>query len=574
MATDPEGLDEIREARAAYTRAIVESPAEKKLVVAGPGTGKTFTFREALAACGGKGLAMTFIRNLVMDLEEALGELADVFTFHGFCHHQVRKHAVDGLEKGWHYYPPLPELLAEDLQLLGRANIDHWELSRRFHRLDDSGAVITETLSLGSYYNTAGHDDVVYRGLRYFEQHQEEVPAYPLIVVDEYQDFSLLETSVIALLATRSPVLIAGDDDQGLYEFKGASPDYIRELASGGEYERFELPYCSRCTTVIVDAVNDVVAAARAEGNLGARLEKNFRCFLPDKRGDSAAYPKIIHAQCTIDRKGHCYPGRYIAGKISEIPEADIRDSHKEADPTALIIGPNPFLGNAFEEIRDRFPQARLGKGPTVGFDPLQGYVYIWRDPDSRLGWRILIHADPFRDAADVLTDVLQRGDELGAAVPVDWREHHLSVAALIGRLLNEEELSDEEIGTLEASLARPFDQLLSDLSGEPQREPTPKAAEPTIVCTTLQGAKGLSAYHVFVVGLMDGHFPRDPTAITDKEVCFLLVGLSRARRSCHVISIDTVFGQWPDPSHFLSWMKPHLSPIKVDKRYLANQGY
>jgi hypothetical protein len=59
-----------------YTRLIVESSSPKKLVVAGPGTGKTFAFQACLRAVGGNGLALTFINNLVRDLEVELEGLA------------------------------------------------------------------------------------------------------------------------------------------------------------------------------------------------------------------------------------------------------------------------------------------------------------------------------------------------------------------------------------------------------------------------------------------------------------------------------------------------------------------
>jgi hypothetical protein len=70
------GADELQrlsDERAAASDAIVNSAATKRLIVSGPGTGKSFTFRKALAkaiedAGGGKGLALTFIRNLVVDL--------------------------------------------------------------------------------------------------------------------------------------------------------------------------------------------------------------------------------------------------------------------------------------------------------------------------------------------------------------------------------------------------------------------------------------------------------------------------------------------------------------------------
>jgi hypothetical protein len=114
-------LQRLTDERAAASDAIVNSPATKRLIVSGPGTGKSFTFRKALAkaiedAGGGKGLALTFIRNLVADLEKDLGALAGVFTFHGYCKYLMHSHDVAGLAAG-DCYPPLLELVVEDAQL-------------------------------------------------------------------------------------------------------------------------------------------------------------------------------------------------------------------------------------------------------------------------------------------------------------------------------------------------------------------------------------------------------------------------------------------------------------------------
>ena len=59
----------------------------------------------------------------------------------------------------------------------------------------------------------------------------------------------------------------------------------------------------------------------------------------------------------------------------------------------------------------------------------------------------------------------------------------------------------------------------------------------PTIICTTLVGAKGLSAEHVFIVGMNNGASLGTPGAVTDDEVCKLIVGLSRTRKACHLVS-------------------------------------
>ena len=92
--------------------------------------------------------------------------------------------------------------------------------------------------------------------------------------------------------------------------------------------------------------------------------------------------------------------------------------------------------------------------------------------------------------------------------------------------------------------------------------------AEPDVLFTTLVGSKGLSAEHVFIVGMNEGHFPRRAGTITDDEVCTFLVALNRTRKRCHVISAG-FFGKRPLPeSEFLSWVKPHLARLRVDKNY------
>jgi superfamily I DNA/RNA helicase len=92
---------------------------------------------------------------------------------------------------------------------------------------------------------------------------------------------------------------------------------------------------------------------------------------------------------------------------------------------------------------------------------------------------------------------------------------------------------------------------------------------EPSIICTSLIGSKGFSAGHVFIVGFNDGHLPRDPDNITDEEVCQFVVGLSRTRKACHVVSVRNYGGNWLTASTFAGWIVPYLEPLKVDKAYL-----
>ena len=105
---------------------------------------------------------------------------------------------------------------------------------------------------------------------------------------------------------------------------------------------------------------------------------------------------------------------------------------------------------------------------------------------------------------------------------------------------------------------------------GDVEEEPGEEDVDaPSIICTSLIGSKGLSAGHAFIVGFNDGHLPRDFRAISDDEVCQFLVGLSRTRKACHVISVGNYGGNWLEPSAFAEWIESHLAPLKVDKKYL-----
>ena len=441
-------LQRLTEERGAASNAIVNSDAPKRLIVSGPGTGKTFTFRAALTkaiedAGGGTGLALTFIRNLVADLERELGTLADVFTFHGYCKHLMHSHDVSGLAAG-DYYPPLLELVVTDAMIVDHRAMTTVEINAHLHNVDTSDDVIEVALERADYYSAVSHNDVVYRVLRHFEASPDTIPEYPLIVVDEFQDFSLLETKFIELLGSKSAVLIAGDDDQALYmNLKYASPDFIRGIATDGSYATFELPFCSRCTEVVVAAVNAVVAKAIEIGALQNRLAKQFRCFLPDKKVESDANPTIVHVDCSTANTD--YAGRYITQQIAQIPAEDVERSRRNGYPTALVVGPNPFLSRAFEVVRERFPDARMKKSDQPGIDILDGYRRITANERSRLGWRIVIECCPFEGWQEKLKAALETESDIYEHLPDEYRGEHLANARLAAELIETGTLAGDD---------------------------------------------------------------------------------------------------------------------------------
>lgn len=82
---------------AKYIHAIISSPCSKKIIIAGPGTGKSYLFsmicQEIQKKCRGKVLVMSFINELVDDLKRELYlyKKVEVKTLHSFALAQFPK---------------------------------------------------------------------------------------------------------------------------------------------------------------------------------------------------------------------------------------------------------------------------------------------------------------------------------------------------------------------------------------------------------------------------------------------------------------------------------------------------
>jgi superfamily I DNA/RNA helicase len=573
---DDEILAQMERDRAAAVDKIVSSDHRLRVIVAGPGTGKTSVFADALDRAGGKGLALTFIRKLAGELEERLREKAETNTFHKFAKMLVYRLGVPGLTVDFSLYPPLTDLTDIDIGLLAPPRPEERQVERLMQDLADS-RLTGEVLRLGTYYDAASFVDVVYRVFTYLQDNPERTPKYPLVVVDEYQDFTRLETAFIAQLGFASPLLIAGDDDQALYDRRFASEEHIRTIATSTEAEPHELPFCSRCTVPVVDAVNAVITRARDSRKLVGRLDKPFRCYLPDKLAASERHPQLIDARCSTLG----ITGRYIENEIGKILPEDVQSSSDGHYPTVLVVGPGHFVRPVYEHLKEgRYPQAEYRRTEPPAVEFIHGYRRIARDPRSNLGWRILVHLLPFTGWQEAIRESIGSGEPLVERLPDEYRHAGLEIADLVARGLTGEDWTAEEraravvaLGVTEQTLddvigrpEEPIDTGSDDATAAPPPVDEPRPPELTILCTSLQGAKGLSAEHVFVVGLVGGHFPQDNADPTDKEICEFLVALSRTRTKCQLVSTHQLGG--PPPGR----RAPQQLPVSVFVEWVASQ--
>ncbi|MBQ0983876.1 ATP-dependent helicase [Streptomyces sp. F63] len=277
---DPPVLD-------AHQRAVVEHGGGPLLVLAGPGTGKTTTLVETVAARVRRGtdperiLVLTFSRKAAVELRDRMaarlgGHGPQATTFHSYCYALVRAHQdadlfADPLRllSGPEQDVVVRELLTgqAELERRGRGPV-RWPgdlraclTTRGF--ADEVRAVLARSRelgldpgALGAFAARTGRPDwsaaasflaeyldvldaqgvldyaeLVHRAV--LLARRPEVAAgiagrYDAVLVDEYQDTDAAQVRLLHALAGRGRTLIAfGDPDQSVYAFRGADVNGI-----------------------------------------------------------------------------------------------------------------------------------------------------------------------------------------------------------------------------------------------------------------------------------------------------------------------------------------------------------
>ncbi|MEU5464316.1 ATP-dependent helicase [Streptomyces althioticus] len=281
---DPPPLD-------AAQRSVVEHGSGPLLVLAGPGTGKTTTLVESVAARVARGgdperiLVLTFSRKAAVELRDRMAlrmgaaRAPQATTFHSFCYALVRAHQdsdlfVEPLRllSGPEQDVTVRELLAGqvDLERLGLSHV-RWPddlraclttrgfadevravlarsrelgldpgaldaFARRIGRPDwrAASAFLAEYLDVLDLQGVIDYAELVHRAVllaRRPETAGRLADRYDAVYVDEYQDTDPAQVRLLHALASGGRTLVAfGDPDQSIYAFRGADVGGILEF--------------------------------------------------------------------------------------------------------------------------------------------------------------------------------------------------------------------------------------------------------------------------------------------------------------------------------------------------------
>lgn len=100
------------------------------------------------------------------------------------------------------------------------------------------------------------------------EMRERLLAGYRFILVDEYQDIDELQYQLISALAgrlqdeeTRLSILAVGDDDQNIYQFRGANVGFIRQFEQDYQATQHYLVENYRSSAHIIQAANHIIQA-------------------------------------------------------------------------------------------------------------------------------------------------------------------------------------------------------------------------------------------------------------------------------------------------------------------------
>ena len=527
-----------------YVEAILKSESNKKVVVAGPGTGKTYLFKKILADKQNS-LTLTFINSLVEDLSIELYGLSTVKTLHSFALSILNSF----INKKQKISPLLSKIISKDAEVLKNVNVDFEKL---FYNRDEENKFIEFYKERRKYYKYYGYTDIIFAAVKYFEKFRDKIPAYDQILVDEFQDFNKLEVSFIDLLAEKSPILLAGDDDQALYDFKSASTYYIRERHSDDNlnYESFNLPYCARCTRVVVDATNDIINTAKKSGFLEGRINKPYTYFDCKKKDiESESYSKIGYAQIFATQ----IPW-FIYNKIDEMAK------NMKSNFSVLIISPykkqSRAIAKALKEKGLQNIEYTIKDEPEITM--LDGIKLLLEDKEDNLGWRIV---SKFLLKEDDFISLLNKTDshpdkKIHDLIKPECKKEVKEILKILKLVKNNKPIDDNDFTRILNKinidingLSKDF--LKNEINNTLQRGGNHAIRKIPIKAKTIQSSKGLDGDLVFITHFDNRFFIKDSdkTKITDQEICNFLVALSRTKRKVYLIS-----SKKEEPT-FLKWI-------------------
>ena len=424
--------------------------------------------------------------------------------------------------------------------------------------------------------NAIDFDDIINYTIKIFKENDDVLDYYTnkfnYILVDEYQDTNKSQFTLIRLLAkAHGNITVVGDNDQGIYSFRGADISNILNFEKdfkGTKIIKLEQNY--RCTQNILNAANSVIK------NNEVKYKKKLWT-----ENEEGALPTFHVSDDEYDE------GRYIVEEINHLRREDyykysdfailyrmnsqsraIEEILRREDIPYKIVGGLKFYER--KEIKDIIAYLRLINNTSDNLalkriinEPKRGIGKTSLDKIQAISeqtgipmYQIIKEADQYglsrvysnaQGFIEVIEDLISKKDEytitelikhtlketgytkaledensIEAENRIENLEEFLTVAVQF-----EEEEADNDLSTFLEGIT-----LSSDIDGMDEEEES-------VTLMTLHSAKGLEFPVVFLVGMEEGIFPGyksigEPKELEEeRRLCY--VGITRAKNNLYL---------------------------------------
>ena len=595
------------------------------LVIAGAGSGKTKVLTHKIAyLIGEKGakpwdiLAITFTNKAANEMKERIANLVgddakDIWmgTFHSICVRILRRFidrigfdssfiifdtsdqrtlvkncmkdlAID--DKLFNDRSVLSEIsnakneMLEPEQYTARANSDF-----RKEKISTVYELYQKRLKEN---NAIDFDDIINYTIKILMENPDVLEYYSnkfkYVLVDEYQDTNKAQFTLVTLLASKNGnITVVGDNDQGIYSFRGADISNILNFERdfpGTKIIKLEQNY--RCTGNILKAANSVIKnnevkykkelwTQNEEGNLP-------NVYQADNEYDEATYivTQIEHLK---REEYYKYSDFSILYRMNTQSRA-IEDILRRENVPYKIVGGLKFYER--KEIKDIIAYLRLIQNSADNLslkriinEPKRGIGKTSLDKVEALAeqnetsmYEVIKHADQYglnrvylnsREFVNVIEELKDKKDKLVISELIKTTlkktgytkalEEENTIEAE-NRIENLEEFLTVAIEFEEEYAENSLSQFLEGITLSSDIDNV-EEDEDSVTLMTLHSAKGLEFPVVFLVGMEEGIFPGYKSISEPKELeeerrlCY--VGITRAKEHLYLTCSKqrTIFG-------------------------------
>lgn len=575
---------------------IAASEERRIRVIAGPGSGKTFTLMRRIARLLESGidpkkiLLVTFTRTAAQDLKKELSKLGvpgveeiRAGTLHSFCYRILLRDSVlqiTGRNPRPLFNYELDFAIADLQKKIGLGKRDISKKIRAFEaawarlQSDNPGWPEKEDdkkfqdvlINYLRFHKAMLIGEVIPETLRYLRSNPQadERTEFDHLFVDEFQDLNKAEQELISLLAEKGNYMIIGDEDQSIYEiFRNSHPEGIRTFhLSHANTKDYPLSVCRRCPTDIVKAADTLI-----QNN----LNRDKRNLIPREENPQGKIHSIQWPTFSDERDGIV---EFISRRIKEgvkpgdillmCPRREIGYALKEKLINSGIEAHSFFTEEMFENVNAQKSMTllnlltnnydRVALRCWLGFDSttsnVSGYSYL-------SDYAIANKKEPF--------DVLQ--DLSDGKLTLKYSGHSIEKFKELKKLL--EEFSKYKVSEIIEKLfpkteewAYPFIEMLEELNDD---ENEVKDIQSTVLNSainpempldvdyvrimSIHKSKGLTSEISIVCGVIEGLVPRIDSELNGEEATrhieeqrrLFFVGITRPKQELVVSSVARI---------------------------------